>query len=57
MAKQVRLYHPAWEKEGRLFDKDHAERILAMATPNTKISSKKYAGEKRHKRDSSEEEE
>ena len=55
MAKQVRLYHPAWGKEGRLFDKDHAERILA--TPNTKISSKKYAGEKRHKRDSSEEEE
>lgn len=55
MSKQIRLYHPAWEKEGRLFDKDHAERILAL--PRTKITAKKDVDKNRDKRNSSEEEE
>lgn len=51
---KIRLFHPMWEEEGRLFDKAHAEAILA--TPNTKIYSKD-AGKVRDKKDSKQEEE
>lgn len=46
MAKKVRLYADAWEAEGRLFDADHAKRILSDPR-NNKITDKPQNANKR----------